>query len=199
MPTTAPRMFEKTYKKMTDQFEKKTLQNLRKLNNGRLCSPEHPHQTKEADSRYGLLFGQFQTDVQEFRSDQALIMKGKKKENNVDSEDSCEEVRLQTNDDPRILNEYTNEVCKRMIFFDKQAPQNIAAKFATTRSPMYNNKTSRRIYERAVLQKKTKAFEYSGAPCMIKDRKKFSNIMLTHDKNIREDLRTFNPSPVDGL
>lgn len=64
---------------------------------------------------------------------------------------------------------------------------------------MYNNKTSRRIYERAVLQKKTKPFEYSGAPCMIKDRKKFSNIMLTHDMNIREELRTFNPSPANGL
>jgi len=34
---------------------------------------------------------------------------------------------------------------------------------------------------------------------MIKDRKKFSNIMLTHDMNIREELRTFNPSPVNGL
>ena len=76
-----------------------------------------------------------------------------------------------------------------MIFFDDKnlTEKNTGKKYQTMKSPMYDDKMSRRIYERSVLFKETKPFNFSGTPTTVVGRKKFSNIMLDHDYNIRNE------------
>ena len=59
-----------------------------------------------------------------------------------------------------------------MIYFDekKWSEQDLTSKFSTIRSPMYDHKTSKRIYERSVLFKKPKPFNFSGTPSTIQGR-----------------------------